>query len=143
MSFLRRGLFIRGGVAYSKHFQSGNITYSHAVARAYEIESKIASYPRIVIDSNIIQMFESETLPEIFGNGLLAEHNGVTFVNVLDSDNWEDYFELASKMYERDRLFIRSNESAFAKHQWFEKYLFDSPYVDSSMERYIDNIRTN
>jgi hypothetical protein len=50
ISFMERGLFIRGGVAYSKHFHSGRITYSHAIARAYELESKEAIYPRIILD---------------------------------------------------------------------------------------------
>lgn len=143
LAFLKRGLFIRGGIAYSKHFQSGRITYSHAVARAYEIENKIATYPRIVIDSNIIQMFESEMLPNIFGKGLLAEHNGVTFLNVLNRENWREYFELASRLYDKDRKFITTNESAFSKHQWFEKYLFDCLFADHSAERYIDLIRVN
>lgn len=141
IAFLERGLYVRGGVAYSRHFQSGRLTYSHAVARAYEIESKVAIYPRIVIDKNIVEMYRgSADLPEIFGKNLLARHNGSCFINVLDQDNWCHIYESASVTYEKDRLSLIDNEAAFAKHQWFENYLFSSPYADLGKPKYIEGI---
>lgn len=141
IAFLKKGLYVRGGVAYSRHYQSGRLTYSHALAKAYEIESKIAIYPRIMIDKNIVAMYKGgANLPKIFGKGLLAQHNGGCFVNVLDKDNWCDIYENASAMYVKDRLSLVNNESAFAKHQWFENYLFASPYADVKKSKYIEGI---
>lgn len=143
IAFLNKGLYVRGGVAYSRHYQSGRLTYSHALAKAYEIESKIAIYPRIMIDKNIIDMYKGgANLPKIFGKNLLALHNGGCFINVLDQDNWCHIYESASVMYEKDRLSLVNNEAAFAKHQWFENYLFASPYADPNKSKYIDNIRS-
>ena len=71
LAFLERGLYVRGGVAYSKHFHSGRLTYSHAVAKAYDIENMISIYPRIVVDDNIIEMYSSSSkLPQIFKKNL-------------------------------------------------------------------------
>jgi hypothetical protein len=141
IAFLERGLYIRGGVAYSRHFQSGRLTYSHAVAKAYEIENKNAIYPRILLDKNIIDMYKrGGNLPTIFGKNLLAEQNGVSFINILDQTNWPNIFEFAAKMYEKDKSRLLSNESAIAKHNWFENYLFSSPFRDHTRIRYIQPI---
>lgn len=141
IAFLNKGLYVRGGMAYSKHYQNGRLTYSHALAKAYEIESKIAIYPRIMIDKNIIEMYKSGAgLPEIFGKNLLAQHNGGCFINILDQDNWCPIYESASAMYKLDQLSLVNNESAFAKHQWFENYLFSSPYADLKKSKYIEVI---
>lgn len=141
IAFLNKGLYVRGGVAYSRHYQSGRLTYSHALAKAHEIESKIAIYPRIMIDKNIIEMYEGGTnLPKILGKNLLALHNGGCFINVLDKDNWCHVYEGASAMYKKDQRSLVSNEAAFAKHQWFENYLFSSPYADHNKSKYIEGI---
>lgn len=141
IAFLNKGLYVRGGVAYSRHYQSGRLTYSHALAKAYEIESKIAIYPRIMIDKNIIDMYKGgASLPDIFGKNLLAQHNGGCFVSILDQDNWCNVYESAAAMYKKDRLSLINNEAAFAKHQWFENYLFASPYADLTKTKYIEGI---
>jgi len=140
-AFMRKGLLIRGGVAYSKHFQSGRLTYSHAVARAYELESKVAIYPRIVIDDNIIQMYSSGTgLPALFNKGWLMVHNGITFLDVIEQTEWNEYHNLAAQIYERDKYKLQMDENAFSKHQWFENYLFDHPSANMTEKRYIEKM---
>lgn len=138
ISFLERGLFIRGGIAYSRHFQSGRITYSHAVARAHELESKESIYPRIVLDKNIIDMYKiSNSLPDIFMKNLIVNHNGVYYLNIIESSNWGLIYTSASKIYDNDREHILGQELAFLKHVWFEKHLFESKHADSSAAKYI------
>ena len=112
LAFLDQKLFIRGGIAYSQHFQSSRLTYSHAVARAYEIEQTLAVYPRIVIDSNII--------PE--------------------AASWERAYAAAKSVYIRDEKRLAKSEGAFAKHVWFENYLLTSPHAPPEAERYIPKI---
>lgn len=127
IAFMSKGLLIRGGVAYSKHFQSGRITYSHAVARSYEIESKIAVYPRIVIDKNILDMYETANhLPSIFNKNILIKQNDITFLNIIDDKNWNDLYQMARDIYEKNKSILSGNELAFLKHLWFEGYLFSS-----------------
>lgn len=138
LAFLSKGLFIRGGIAYSKHFHAGKLTYSHAVARAYELESKAAIYPRIVIDPNIIEMYSSSSsLPKILGKGLFASHNKVSFLHVLDDQNFDSVYTMAKNIYERDMEDVSLNENAFSKHQWFENYIFTFVNSNTAMQRYI------
>jgi hypothetical protein len=138
-AFLKRNLFIRGGIAYSKHFQNGRLTYSHAVARAYELENNISIYPRIVIDENIIQMYSQKNsgLPEILNSGFFLRQNKTIFLDVLTGTNWDDMYQLAKVLYVKDKNDL--TENAFSKHVWFENYLLSSLHTKSDVH-YIERI---
>lgn len=142
IAFLKENLFIRGGVAYSQHFKSGQITYSHAIAKAHEIESNMALYPRIVVDHNIIEMFKSSNdISDLINSNLVCILNSAYFINILDEYNWREVYLCARKLYEHDKEFLLKHEVEFSKHDWFENYIFTSPYADQSFNRYIPQIR--
>jgi hypothetical protein len=147
LSFLKQNLFIRGGVAYSQHFKSSNITYSHAVSLAYELEAKKAKFPRIVIDHNILDMFDTpedtKILSAILKSELICQQNGIYFLNILDKKNWKTVHTYAKKIYKSDSQNILSDEEKFSKHCWFENYLFSSKYVDHRVSRYIPPIEVS
>jgi hypothetical protein len=140
INFLGKGLFIRGGIAYAKHYHSGYLTYSHAVAKAYKLENEKAIYPRILIDENIIQMHAGSNLPDIQGESLLVKQNGLYFINIIDDENWQILYNLASQLYENDKANILKDEGPFSKHSWFENYLFSAKPTGIEIGRYIDNI---
>lgn len=124
LEFLKRGLYVRGGVAYSKHFQSNRLTYSHAIARAYELESGVAIYPRIVVDGNIVDMDKGpSSLHLLEGKSVLCYQNGSYFVDVIDEKNYGDVYRCAKDLYARDSAELKGKENPFAKHVWFESYL--------------------
>lgn len=153
LAFIKEGIFIRGGVSYGHHFKSGNITYSPALARADEIEKNAAQNPRVLIDNNIIDLLQSlDHFDGICTSGLMCESNGIFFLNILDSNNWQAIYDCTKKMFEyemkiisdsikegkRDILF--QNQSIISKHMWFEDYLFSSSHRNASSERYIPKI---
>jgi hypothetical protein len=141
VSFLKEGLFVRGGVSYSRHFQSGRLTYSHAVAAAHELESTRAGYPRIVLDTNIVSMYETgKNLPAIRSCGLLSVENGVYFVDVLTPDNWDEVYQCAKHIYEISADALHSDETAFGKHLRFERYLLSSPHAPTQACPFTDNV---
>lgn len=51
------GFWIRGGVTVGKIVHTRDCVFGPALNRAYEIECTVANYPRIVIDSIVIQEF--------------------------------------------------------------------------------------
>ncbi len=141
LAFMEQHLFVRGGIAYSLHFQSGRLTYSHALARAHELESKLAIYPRIVIDNNIIRMYEAgDNLPPIQGRDLLCEENGIYFINIITKDNWEYVRKKAKDIYEKNKSGY--DEVTLSKHIRFEKYLLQSAHAPSGATSYIDKINS-
>lgn len=141
IAFLRQGLFIRGGVAYSRHYQSNHVTYSHAIARAYELEQNQAIYPRIVIDPNIIEMYKIGTdLPDILKSGLICYEHGVYFLQILSEENWDEIFRLASEIFEKNKEQLSNNEAAYNKHLRFQFYLIESEHNASKKGPYIPKI---
>ncbi|MBI2258791.1 MAG: hypothetical protein HYU67_07820 [Flavobacteriia bacterium] len=46
-------VFLRGGITYGKLYHKGKICFGEAMIKAYKIESTVAVYPRIIIDSEI------------------------------------------------------------------------------------------
>jgi len=141
LAFLDEGLFVRGGVSYAQHFKSGPITYSHAVARAYELESRTAIHPRIVVDHNIIEMFRSAgELTALAESGLLVDRNGVSFLNILQPNNWAKVYDAARDLYSQQAALLNRQESEFMKHAWFEEYIFSSPIAYPNKPRYIPRI---
>ena len=141
IAFLKQGLFVRGGVAYSRHFSNKSLTYSHAIARAYELEQSMARYPRIVIDKNIFEMYVTgEGLPKIEQQGLLYCENGVYSLQILTRDNWMEVYSSAKKLYKGDGEELKYDDGAFAKHLRFQRYLLSSPYAITGHNEYIDGI---
>jgi hypothetical protein len=142
LSFLCEGLFLRGGIAYSQHFKSTHITYSHSIARAHQLENSDAIYPRVIIDYNIIDMFKaSEELSKLIESNYICVHNGMYFLNILDASNWKNVFQWSRQLYLKDIPQIRRKEHEFIKHAWFENYLFSSEFKDNSFDRYISSIQ--
>ncbi|MBY5883967.1 hypothetical protein HFN46_33195 [Rhizobium leguminosarum] len=52
-SMLFSGFLIRGGITVGPMFHQGRIAFGPAFSRAYELESKIANFPRVVIDPSL------------------------------------------------------------------------------------------
>jgi hypothetical protein len=127
LAFLQQGLFLRGGVAFAPHFKSGPITYSHALPIAYQIEQKQAIYPRIVIDSNIIKMFEeggklAGESQIVCDERLICVENGVYFVNVAQG-NGDEYYKLSREIYLQEESYLYGQEHELAKHRWLQNYI--------------------
>jgi hypothetical protein len=142
LSFLKESLFVRGGITYSQHFKSSNITYSHAIALAHEIEINLAIFPRVVVDNNIIEMFyTSGEQSRLIDSGLICVQNGIFFLDILDKDNWSEVYGFASDLYGRDKALLIKREHDFLKHVWFENYIFASPFADSKSSRYIPRMQ--
>lgn len=50
---LLEGIYLRGGISYGSFYSDENIIFSIALVKAYEIESKKAVFPRIVLDNRL------------------------------------------------------------------------------------------
>jgi hypothetical protein len=142
LAFLREGLLVRGGVAYERHFKSNNITYSHALAIAHQIENTMAIVPRVVVDINVIELERPKPgWSALARSQLIYACNGVYFLNILGKGNWKKVYAWVRKIYERDRESLIRKEKEFMKHVWMENMLFASPYAQPKCGRYIPTAR--
>jgi len=63
-AFIRTKCLVRGGIAYDQLLIDGSVVIGPALSRAYDIESRQAIYPRIVIDEEIVQKLLGSKEPD-------------------------------------------------------------------------------
>lgn len=54
-NLMHMGFLVRGGIEIGLIFHDANIVFGPAMVKAYEIESKKAKYPRIIINNDVLQ----------------------------------------------------------------------------------------
>lgn len=134
VAFLEKGLLIRGGVSYGEHFENRTITYSPALTKAYLLESAIAEFPRIMVDQNIVDMFQG--LKE---NSDVLKSGKNWYLNVVNTANYDDVCRFAFSTYQSNINEINNNEKVRIKHRWLQDFLYEISSVIglNPKERYI------
>lgn len=89
--FLQRGILLRGGIAFGKHYAKSNVMFSQALINAYHIESKIARFPRIVIQEDTLNFAwhhesSNDELQSRIRNSVLVDRDRALFVNYLSAE---------------------------------------------------------
>jgi hypothetical protein len=122
--FLAEGIMIRGGMSYGKHYSNENMLYSEALVNAYHLESKKARYPRILVDSNLFDVFwnhpdATDVMQNNMRNFLVRDRDGLFFVNYFSASNLTEAKELVTKLLDRGVL---KDESVIEKVRWVHDY---------------------
>jgi len=143
--FLKNGFIARGGLTYGDVYYEENkaICFGPAINKAYYLETKLAKYPRVIIDSEYVES--------------LVEYNNITYCatdtqracngEIIKKDEDETYYihflstsELGFNQIEGNEIISRSldlcnlernkereteeiRESIKNKYDWLEKYL--------------------
>lgn len=81
---LHKGVLSRGGIAVGKLCHGPEIIYGPALNKAYELESQVAIYPRIVLELDVISRFLA-----IHGDHKCICENSVRQQLRRDFDDWE------------------------------------------------------
>jgi hypothetical protein len=56
---LNLGFFIRGGVSQGPLYHSGSLVYGPGIISAYLLESRIANYPRIILEESLSKQWDN------------------------------------------------------------------------------------
>lgn len=85
-SMMEKGFYVRGGLTVGSYYSDENMIFSDGLVRAYEIESKEAKYPRIVIDNSIIVLInfylKGESLPKNLSDAIVhCSAEDIYFIN--------------------------------------------------------------
>lgn len=88
------GYYVRGGLAIGDFFANDDFIYGQALNDAYNIESKLAIYPRIVVSNQIIEQISLYNLEKFFWgeNGCLVfcRFDGCHYINYLDNHSSDE-----------------------------------------------------
>lgn len=120
-------------------YHDNQVVFGPALAQAYELESRVALYPRIVITRDIVmeaRSFADSDFADDEGlSYILSSSDGPFYLNVLShmipnlalpdraerSLYLECYRSIAAKL-QREYDASVDNPRHFAKHQWFAGY---------------------
>ena len=85
------GTLIRGAIAVGNFYIDDMMIYGEALVRAHELESKIAIYPRIVIDRKIVETSLKPATNMLSGRLSIQDFDGEWIANfVATLAGWED-----------------------------------------------------
>lgn len=127
-----KGFFVRGGWAVGNLFMNRNTVFGGSLLDAYDLESKAAVYPRIVLSDEMKNLvFQhmgryAEDPPQRYD--LLMDGDGRLFTNYLSEaiDDgevlWDDLHVHAERIRERLQESQNNDERVFQKYQWLAGY---------------------
>jgi len=99
---LNKKFYVRGGIADGQNYSNDHVIFSDALIKAYELETKIAKYPRIVVEDSIVRKQDECFNEHIFKSELkkvfVKDWTGTLFVNPFKL--FESFGELIPKVPE-------------------------------------------
>ncbi len=100
---LYAGILVRGGISIGPTFHQRGILYGSGLLKAYEIESKIAIYPRIVIDPFLFNKL-TDQIKLVYTS---TDLDGLSYVDPLKfAANPPDAAELANDGYDPREIYF-------------------------------------
>lgn len=126
-----KGFFVRGGWAVGNLFMNRNTVFGAALLDAYDLESQVAKFPRIVLSEKMKDLVfkhmarYAEDPPQCFH--LLVDEKGMLFTNylseaIVDGEvQWHELRRHADLVAERLAQFV-ANEAVYAKYLWLADY---------------------
>lgn len=113
---LRAGYYVRGAVTRGQLHHTRSSLYGPALVRAYQIEQKIAIFPRLVVTSDVLDAFQ---MKEYFK---IDAADGLLYLDLLALSKKDDR-EIILKTILARMSQDTENLGRMQKHNWFIKYL--------------------
>lgn len=134
------GLFVRGGISLGDFYINEDIVFGPALLDAHNTESKLACYPRIVLDENTVRKVKKymnyyEIAPH--KNKILIDNDGQWFLNYLNTifryyrecNNEYEFERVQHELLIRHKIKIkeqleihRENTRVWDKYVWIANY---------------------
>jgi hypothetical protein len=140
LNLISAGFFVRGGLSLGRMHLRDGLVFGPALVEAYELESKSAVHPRVVLSPAVDESqradlgFYASPRDSAQASLLLCDGDGRTFVNYLallfdEPDDLDE--ELADH---RDVVVAKLDAHRGDKHLW-EKYRWVAEYHNAVIER--------
>lgn len=138
------GYFIRGGLSVGKLFIDDSMIYGKALLDAYNLESKVASDPKVVISDEAFNIFRRHTgyyaTPEYSpqNSDIVVDADKRGFINYLQAlileDHDGEYIHTASLLLHKEKILEALNSNSenikiWYKYHWlcdYHNYFCDS-----------------
>lgn len=119
------GISTRGGITVGDFFCNEIFVWGRGLLRAYNLENKVAIYPRIVVDESVLPL-----IPECDDAGnkhhILTDFDGIIFLDYLSFFKMPTRDEYIKRSLKETELIIKTlgkDERAIQKIRWIASYL--------------------
>ncbi|HKG38781.1 MAG TPA: hypothetical protein VKB25_07310 [Conexibacter sp.] len=124
------GFFVRGGLSLGSLHVSDHVLFGPALVEAYDLESRAAVHPRIVLSRPAAETQRGTA----GGSMLMCDDDGQTFVDYLGATFQEPEDPYPVLQGHRDTVVDRLHVTRRRKRQW-EKYRWLAEYHNAVMRR--------
>lgn len=140
LELLQQGVLVRGGIAKGLVRHTQEMVFGPAMVTAYELESKYAVYPRIIVEKELVDWEKNNYRKQIYGaeydisdlESLLKrdEYNDIYYIDILRQRQELDYYEYFEELLRSVNSIIRDgltnkNKAVKMKYVWLKNYYND------------------
>ncbi len=122
---LSNGILTRGAITFGSFFQDDLMVLGKGLLRAYELESNVAIYPRIIIDPELNDITELLLRPAK-SNFIQKDFDGFYFIELLN-EKLSNYWKNEIDIYISENLVkiekAHTNAKVLQKLNWLHNYL--------------------
>ncbi len=129
-NFLECGFLTRGGVVYGSLYVDDMFVWGKALIDAYNLESKVARYPRVVIDQSVLELkklfyCEDPSFDFLLSMKIREDFDGIFFFDYLNFPKDKDIKVLVNNSFEDilQRIEAEEDEKILEKYYWHRDYL--------------------
>jgi hypothetical protein len=132
---LETGIAVRGGMTIGDLYWDANQVFGPALVRAYDLESNFAIYPRIVLDSFVIELIRDSTSEWMSKNYVCQDFDGAWFVDYLgfytgmlapniifNKEKYHEPFEVFRSHIVQQLSSMQGFDRRRLKYLWLAKY---------------------
>jgi hypothetical protein len=127
---LKIGMLTRGGLTVGRLYHSNGVVLGEAMVDAYNLESRVATYPRIAVSSRVYQTIKNLKIRSDTVNRLTEDIDGIWYlrcysemVHHIESSQRESWFQSVLRIADDNIAHFEARESwsELAKWSWFKK----------------------
>ena len=137
-SLIQEGIFIRGAMVRGKLYHSDTLVGGEGLIMAHKLESKVAVYPRIIVDKSYIAAVKTVAEKRLISDSSLTEYLKLDF----DKNYFLDYLKFCSETEDGENfhdIYIKKVEKEIKnnkdKHEVLAKYNWCKTYYEEFMRK--------
>lgn len=132
------GFLLRGGVTRGELFHDSGLVFGPALIEAYELESKVASTPRVILSKELSAEWGGRDISGAFP--WIPDVDGYLFFNFLPPFMGNPFFTdqqlWRSRLIPIRELIVRKAGDSTCPNNVFDKYMWLATYFDKICDEY-------